>query len=141
MPEAPSGTVRTLGGCAGDTIDLRLVAAVRDQLPPDVASTQLADLFRMLGDANRMRILLALAAAGELCVCDLAAVVGSSESSVSHALRLLRTAGMVRSRRAGRRIFYCLDDAHVRMLLDLSTQHVAHLHPRSASASSVSAQE
>lgn len=64
--------------------------------------------------------------AGELCVCDLAAVVDRGESPVSHSLRLLRTAGVVRHRRAGRQVFYGLDDAHVRLLLDVSIQHVGH---------------
>ena len=64
--------------------------------------------------------------AGELCVCDLAAVIDASETSTSHALRWLRTAGMVRVRRAGRMAYYSLDDAHVRLLLDLGREHLAH---------------
>ena len=59
-------------------------------------------------------------------MCDLAAVVDMAESSVSHSLRLLRTAGIVRHRRAGRQVFYRLDDAHVRLLLDVSIEHVSH---------------
>ncbi len=84
---------------------------------------ELAELFRLLGDATRTRILYALLEAGELCVCDLAAAVDAAETSVSHALRLLRTAGIVRNRRAGRMIYYSLADAHVRGLLDLSREH------------------
>jgi len=83
-------------------------------------------LFRVLGDPGRVRMLAALLEAGELCVCDLAAVVDMAESSVSHSLRLLRTAGIVRHRRSGRQVFYRLDDAHVRLLLDVSLQHVGH---------------
>ena len=86
----------------------------------------MAGLFRLLGDQGRVRMLSALAEAGELCVCDLASVVDMAESPVSHSLRLLRTAGVVRHRRAGRQVFYRLDDAHVRLLMDLSIQHVAH---------------
>lgn len=71
-------------------------------------------------------MLCALLEAGELCVCDLAAVVEMAESSVSHSLRLLRTAGIVKQRRSGRQIFYSLDDAHVRLLLDVSIEHVSH---------------
>lgn len=125
-PDPTPDNLRLLGGCANPSVDPALVSSVRDQLPAAGASQELAELFRMLGDGNRVRILLALLKAGELCVCDLAAVVQSSESTVSHALRLLRTAGVVRSRRDGRRIFYALDDAHVRALLDLSTEHVGH---------------
>jgi DNA-binding transcriptional ArsR family regulator len=89
-------------------------------------ATRLAEQFKLLGDPTRTRILYALLEAGELCVCDLAETVEVPESSVSHALRLLRTAGIVRNRRHGRMIFYSLDDAHVRMLLDLSLAHLRH---------------
>jgi DNA-binding transcriptional ArsR family regulator len=68
----------------------------------------------------------ALADGDELCVCDLAATVGLPETTVSQALRLLRTAGVVRSRRDGRMVWYRLDDDHVRGLLDLSREHLRH---------------
>lgn len=87
---------------------------------------QIADLFKLLGDPNRTRVLYALRQAGELCVGDLAETVDASETSVSHALRLLRTAGVVRNRRDGRNVYYRLDDDHVRMLLDLSREHLRH---------------
>ena len=70
--------------------------------------------------------------AGELRVGDLAAACEISETSVSHALRLLRTAGAVRSRRDGRTVIYRLDDAHVRALLDLTIEHVRHHEPEPA---------
>ena len=62
----------------------------------------------------------------ELCVCDIAETVETTDTKVSQAMRLLRSAGVVRNRRDGRNIFYRLDDAHVRMLLDLSREHLAH---------------
>jgi DNA-binding transcriptional ArsR family regulator len=99
---------------------------VRARIPDDIEVTRLAEMFKMLGDPTRTRLLCALLEAGELCVNDLAETVGVPESSVSHALRLLRTAGIVRNRRDGRMIFYALDDAHVRMLIDLSLQHLRH---------------
>lgn len=134
--------VRSLDSCASTSADIRLVEATRERLPSDAATQDMADLFRMLGDANRVRILSALLAANELCVCDLAAVVHSSESTVSHALRLLRATGMVRSRRVGRRVFYALDDAHVRVLLELSGEHLAHLRaPATQSVSPATATE
>ena len=86
----------------------------------------LAELFRLLGDPNRIRILYALAAADELCVHELAEAVEASETKVSQAMRLLRTAGAVRNRRDGRHVYYRLDDDHVRSLLDISRAHVAH---------------
>ena len=89
-------------------------------------ASRLADVFKLLGDPTRTRILSALLEAGELCVCDLADAVSVPESTVSHALRLLRTAGIVRNRRAGRQIYYSLADSHVRMLLDISLEHLRH---------------
>jgi DNA-binding transcriptional ArsR family regulator len=92
-------------------------------------ASQLADLFRLLGDPGRVRILYALLEAGEMCVSHLADAVEAPETSVSHALRLLRTAGAVRNRRGGRNVYYSLDDAHVRLLLELSRQHLRHGTP------------
>jgi ArsR family transcriptional regulator, lead/cadmium/zinc/bismuth-responsive transcriptional repressor len=85
-----------------------------------------AEFFRLMGDPTRVRILYTLQQAGELCVGDLSLVVGMSETAVSHALRLLRTAGIVKRRRASRMAYYSLDDAHVANLLDLSREHLRH---------------
>ena len=116
--------VVALDTCAVRVVDADRVAAARERLLPADEIAKLADLFRLLGDPTRTRILYALLEAGELCVCDLAAAVDAPETSVSHALRLLRTAGVVRNRRDGRMIYYSLADAHVRLLLDLSHQHL-----------------
>lgn len=83
----------------------------------------LAETFRVLGDPTRVRILDALAN-GELCVCDIASLVNMSESAVSHQLRLLRTMRLVRPRRAGRQVFYSVDDHHILELLNLAGTHV-----------------
>jgi ArsR family transcriptional regulator len=87
----------------------------------DVAA--LAETFRLLGDTTRVRILDALSKE-ELCVCDIATLLGLSESAVSHQLRLLRGMRVVRSRRAGRMIFYALDDQHVVSLFREGLRHV-----------------
>ena len=86
----------------------------------------LAEMFRLLGDPTRVRILFTLLESDELCVSDIAVAVETSETKVSQAMRLLRGAGVVRSRRDGRNVHYRLDDAHVRMVLDLSRAHLAH---------------
>lgn len=112
--------------CTVQAVDHGRVAATRDRLVSPEEAARLAGLFRLLGDSTRARLLYALLEAGELCVCDLAATVEVSETAVSHALRLLRTAGVVRPRRDGRKIYYRLDDAHVRTLLDLSREHLRH---------------
>lgn len=120
------GEVVGLDACATRSVDPDRVRAVKGRLVNVGEAGRLAELFKLLGDPNRCRILYALLEAGELCVCDLAETVEVPESSVSHALRLLRTAGVVRNRRDGRMIYYSLDDSHVRLLLDLSLEHLRH---------------
>lgn len=89
--------------------------------PPTVEV--IAETFRVLGDPTRVRILDALSA-GDLCVCDIAALVDMSESAVSHQLRWLRTMRLVKPRRAGRQVFYSVDDHHILELLNLASTHV-----------------
>lgn len=96
---------------------------VSDLLAPGRAQ-QGADLFRLLGDPTRFRILHALSRHDELCVHEIAEAVDAGETKVSQALRLLRTAGVVRNRRDGRHIHYRLDDDHVRTLVDVSLVHL-----------------
>lgn len=112
--------------CTVRILDHDRVESTRERSIGPAEAAEVSALFRVLGDPGRVRMLAALLEAGELCVCDLAAVVDMAESSVSHSLRLLRTAGIVRHRRSGRQVFYRLDDAHVRLLLDVSLQHVGH---------------
>jgi ArsR family transcriptional regulator len=92
------------------------------------AAAELAATFAVLGDPTRVRLVDALSY-GELCVSDLSAAVGLSESAVSHQLRLLRSLRIVRARRAGRQVFYQLDDAHIRTLLDQGRRHIAEARP------------
>jgi ArsR family transcriptional regulator, lead/cadmium/zinc/bismuth-responsive transcriptional repressor len=99
------------------------VRDVRRTLVSDRAAAALAATFSVLGDPTRVRLLDALASR-ELCVCELAELIGSSESAVSHQLRLLRSLRLVRSRRAGRMMYYRLDDDHIRLLLDQSRRHI-----------------
>lgn len=112
--------------CAVRLVHPDRVGAARARALPDHEVDHLTELFRLLSDRTRLRIVAALVEAGELCVCDLAAVVGAPETSVSHALRLLRMAGIVRNRREGRMVFYAVDDHHVRLVLDLAVEHLRH---------------
>ena len=105
--------------CGVTLVEPANVALVGEAIPEQEALVELADIFSLLGDPGRLRLLLALLEAGELCVCDLAAVAGMNESAVSHALRLLRAHQVVSVSRRGRMAFYRLDDAHVRLLLNL----------------------
>ena len=108
--------------------DAERVDDVRAGLPDPAVVEELGATFGLLADAGRLQLLVALLD-GEMCVCDLAAACGQSESGVSHALRLLRAHRVVAVRRSGRRAFYRLADAHVRMLLDLALAHHAHATP------------
>jgi DNA-binding transcriptional ArsR family regulator len=103
---------------------MQISAARRPRPLADPQTTQsLADLFRLLGDPTRLRIVDALAD-GELCVCDISDQVGISESAVSHQLRLMRTMRLVRGRREGRCVYYTLDDQHVLSLFQQGLRHV-----------------
>ncbi len=104
-------------------IDLARVRALRAALTAPETVQTLADTFSVLGDPTRVRILDALSH-GELCVCDLAAVLRLSQSAVSHQLRLLRGLRLVRPRRDGRVVFYSLDDQHIMAIFRQTLQHV-----------------
>jgi ArsR family transcriptional regulator len=109
--------------CDADHLDQTTTTARRQQLLPARTVEALADTFRVLGDPTRVRILDALAS-GELCVCDIASLIGISESAVSHQLRLLRGMRLVRPRRAGRQVYYAVDDHHILGLLNQAMTHV-----------------
>jgi ArsR family transcriptional regulator, lead/cadmium/zinc/bismuth-responsive transcriptional repressor len=88
-------------------------------------SDRLAQTFRAMSDPTRLRMLHALAL-GELSVCDIAALIGISESAASHQLGLLRALRIVRRRKTGRHVFYVLDDEHIRALIDQGLAHQMH---------------
>lgn len=125
IPMQISSDAPPVDACELKQVDAGKVATVRGLIDAADAA-RLANLFKLLGDPTRARILYALLEAGEMCVCDISETVEIPESTASHALRLLRTAGIVRNRRDGRMVHYSLDDAHVRLLLDLSLQHLRH---------------
>ncbi|MEV7008587.1 metalloregulator ArsR/SmtB family transcription factor [Streptosporangium sp. NPDC051022] len=112
--------------CSVPTVDAERVSSVRRALPSEEAVQDLAQVFALLADPGRLRLMAALLEGGELCVCDLAAATGQSMSAASHALRLLRAHRVVRVRRAGRMAYYSLADSHVRMLFDLAITHMGH---------------
>ena len=115
--------VTTTTSTCGHLHDNRETARLRRALMPPAEVGSIADLFKMLGDGTRVRILDTLAQ-GERCVCDIADLVGMSESAVSHQLRLLRATRLVRVRRVGRQAFYALDDHHITGLLHDARRHV-----------------
>lgn len=128
-------------GCQTRCVHPERIATVRGQTPPLEVLAAAAELFKALADSTRVRILAALLAAppsgprvagpedpgqGELCVCDISALLDMSSSAVSHQLRVLRAAGLVRYRRAGKLAYYSLDDDHVTRLLAQALDHVGH---------------
>lgn len=113
----------TYDTCHETLIDEARVSRARKALPDDGTTEALSEIFKALGDPTRIRLLSALATC-ELCVCDLAALTGVSSSAISHQLRLLRAARLVRYRREGKMAYYSLDDDHVRSLIDEGLKHV-----------------
>ena len=101
----------------------RSYVQLKSRLLDDASVADLAETFRVLGDTTRVRILDALARA-EVPVCDLAELLGLTQSAVSHQLRLLRSMRLVKSRRDGRHIYYTLDDHHINSLFAQGLEHV-----------------
>ena len=104
-------------------LDEQTLQRLQDDLPGDELLYDLAELFRVFGDSTRIKILYALFES-ELCVNDIAQVVGLSQSAVGHQRRLLKANKLVRFRRDGKTIYYALDDDHVRSMIALGMEHV-----------------
>ena len=112
--------------CEVEFVDEQRVKRVKRAMKSHDATALLAETFRVLGDPTRVRIAFALSRE-ELCVCDLANLLGASQSAVSHSLRALRQMKLVKFRREGKIAYYSLDDDHIRQLLDLGFDHVEEL--------------
>ncbi|MBD2844116.1 helix-turn-helix transcriptional regulator [Paenibacillus sp. IB182496] len=108
--------------CSGTDVD---VGRVREQLVTEATAFELADLFKSLGDPTRVKIIHALLQS-ELCVHDLTEVLGMGQSAVSHQLRFLRNARIVKRRKVGKTVYYSLDDNHVEQLFTLTLAHLQH---------------
>ena len=102
-----------------------LVERAQKNMRPEEEYQRLATLFKMFGDGTRVKILHALEQ-NELCVCDLAALLGMTKSAVSHQLKALRLANLVKFRRDGQVIYYSLADDHVKYILDIGFDHIRH---------------
>ncbi|MCL5958159.1 MAG: metalloregulator ArsR/SmtB family transcription factor [Chloroflexi bacterium] len=121
--------------CEVHGLDLQKVGRGRALLLNDEVYFDLAETFRMLADSSRAKIVYSLLHQ-ELCTCDMAAIVGLSESAVSQHLRGLRMLRVVKSRREGKQVFHSLDDSHVRILLNVALNHSKHSRPREDSPQS-----
>ncbi len=105
----------------GDYVDL-----VREDMYDIDHIYDLAELFKIFGDSTRLRIMSALLN-HELCVCDISDVLEMNQSAISHQLRVLRTAGLIKVRRCGKSAFYSLDDEHVRKIIEMGFEHLGHI--------------
>lgn len=112
--------------CEEQCIHQDVVESVRIQMLGNVRADELAQLFKVLGDNTRIRILDALYRS-ELCVCDITALLGMNQSAVSHQLRVLRDARIVKSRKQGKNVLYSLDDEHISELVRMGSEHVREL--------------
>ena len=99
------------------------VDQVRQVLPPDEVLSDLADLFKIFGDSTRIKILYVLFEA-EMCVCDIAQLLGMTQSAISQQLRVLKGSKLVKNRRDGKTVFYSLADDHVRTILGQGMGHI-----------------
>ena len=94
-----------------------------NELPDDELIADLSDMFKIFGDQTRVKILMALES-GELCVCDIAAVMNMSQSAISHQLRVLKQSNIVKTRREGKVVYYSISDDHVKEIFDIAMVHV-----------------
>ena len=109
--------------CECESVHQDIVDAVSPQLLNTDEAIDLASLFKLFGDGTRVRILQALRV-HELCVCDLACLLGMTKSAISHQLKALRLSNLVKFRREGQNVFYSLADEHVESILDLGLDHL-----------------
>ncbi len=99
------------------------IEKIKAAMPDDDILIDLAELFKVFGDSTRIKILSALSG-GELCVCDISTAVGMTSSAVSHQLKILKNAGLVKFRREGKTVFYAIADDHVMTILNQGLEHI-----------------
>ena len=116
---------KNIAVCDCTVIHEETVNRVKKEMPDDQLLDRSADFFKVVGDRTRIRILHALFQS-EMCVCDIAVLLEMNQSAISHQLRVLKQAGLVKYRREGKIVFYSLDDEHVMNILDQGLVHVGH---------------
>lgn len=111
--------------CNCNIIHEDVVNRVKQVMPQEEKLYDLAELFKVFGDTTRIKILYALFE-NEMCVCDIAVLLGMNQSAISHQLRVLKQAGLVKFRRDGKVVYYSLDDEHVKTIFDQGFIHINH---------------
>lgn len=112
--------------CESNLVHEDVIKKVSEHMPDEDMLYDLADLFKIFGDSTRIRILYVLFSS-EMCVCDIAALLNMNQSAISHQLRVLKNARLVKSRRDGKVVYYSLDDDHVKQIFDQGLAHVRHM--------------
>jgi len=118
-----SESINTQDFCESGVIHYEVIDEVRRKMPPEEPVYDIADLFKVFGDSTRARVICALTIS-EMCVCDIAALLSMSSSAISHQLRILKQAGIVKNRRDGKVVYYKLADDHIRLLFTVAMEHV-----------------
>ena len=111
--------------CDCNIIHEDVVKATLKKMPKQELFNNLAEFFRIIGDITRTKILYVLDQ-NEMCVCDIANVLGMSKSSISHQLAVLRKSGIVKCRKDGKEVYYTLDDEHIQKVFEVGIEHVEH---------------
>jgi len=109
--------------CDCNVIHQEIVNLVKAKMPSEENLYDLADLFKVIGDSTRIKILWALDEA-EMCVCDIAVLLNMTQSAISHQLRVLRQARLVKNRKDGKVVFYSLEDEHIKQIFDQGLIHI-----------------
>lgn len=109
--------------CCEDKVHPEVVKAVADKLPDEELLYDVAELFKVFGDSTRVRIICALFES-EMCVCDIADVLGMTQSAISHQLRVLKQARLVKYRRDGKTVYYSLADDHIQTIFNQAFEHI-----------------
>ncbi|MFP4697400.1 MAG: ArsR/SmtB family transcription factor [Eubacteriales bacterium] len=113
----------SIASCNCNILHEDILNKVKDVMPVDEKLFELAEFFKVFGDSTRIRILYALSVS-EMCVCDLSALLGISQSAISHQLRILKQSRLVKYRREGKVVYYNLDDDHIKQVFDQGLDHV-----------------
>ena len=106
-----------------------IIDEVRQIMPEDEMLYDLAELFKVFGDTTRIKILYALFSK-EMCVCDIADLLGMTHSAISHQLRVLKQARLVKFRKEGKVVYYSLDDSHISQIFDCGLSHIQEIYKR-----------
>ena len=111
--------------CDCNIIHQDIVDKTLKSMPEEDSINRLAEFFKILGDTTRVKLLFSLSQ-NEMCVCDIANVLGMSKSSISHQLSMLRKSGIVKYRKEGKEVYYTLDDEHIQKVFEVGIEHIEH---------------